>query len=103
VMGGIPGVAAILARVIGGVLQIWFGWRATFVLLVAFAVMIGSTAASLLPEPLREPIKTPSSLIAMGEMYRSVAVHRGFLANLAILTSAFIGLFAWISGAPVVM
>ena len=102
-MGAITGVAPIIAPVIGGVLQIWFGWRATFVLLVAFAVMIGSTAARLLPETLREPIKTPFSLIAMGEMYRSVAVHRGFLANLAILTSAFIGLFAWISGAPVVM
>jgi DHA1 family bicyclomycin/chloramphenicol resistance-like MFS transporter len=65
--------------------------------------MIGSIAARLLPETLREQIKTPFSLIAMGEMYCSIAVHRGFLANLAILTSAFIGLFAWISGAPVVM
>jgi DHA1 family bicyclomycin/chloramphenicol resistance-like MFS transporter len=102
-MGAITGVAPIIAPVIGGVLQVWFGWRASFVLLVAFAVMIGSIAARLLPETLREPINTPYSLIAMGEMYRSVAVHRGFLANLAILTSAFIGLFAWISGAPVVM
>src|SRR5215467_9103417 len=91
-MGAITGVAPIIAPVIGGVLQIWFGWRASFVLLVAFAVMIGSIAARLLPETLREPINTPYSLIAMGEMYRSVAVHR-----------AFIGLFAWISGAPVVM
>ena len=39
----------------------------------------------------------------MGVLYRSVAVHPGFLANLAILTAAFVGLFAWISGAPVVM
>jgi len=30
-------------------------------------------------------------------------VHPSFLANLAILTAAFVGLFAWISGAPVVM
>ena len=39
-MGAITGVAPIIAPVIGGVLQIWFGWRATFVLLVAFAVML---------------------------------------------------------------
>jgi DHA1 family bicyclomycin/chloramphenicol resistance-like MFS transporter len=102
-MGAITGVAPIVAPVIGGGLQIWFGWRATFVLLVAFAALIGVVAARLLPETLRETTKEPFSLGTMSEMYRSVAVHRGFLAYLAILTSAFIGLFAWISGAPVVM
>ena len=39
----------------------------------------------------------------MGALYKSVVVHRGFLANLGIVTMSFIGLFAWISGAPVVM
>jgi DHA1 family bicyclomycin/chloramphenicol resistance-like MFS transporter len=92
-----------VAPVIGGALQTFFGWRATFVLLVICALVIGATAARLLPETLRERPKTAFSLRAMGAMYRSVAVHRGFLAYLAILTAAFIGLFAWISGAPVVM
>jgi MFS transporter, DHA1 family, multidrug resistance protein len=102
-MGAITGVAPIVAPVIGGALQIWFGWRATFVLLLLFAGLIGSIAARLLPETLREPIKTPFSLVTMAMLYRSVMVHRGFLANLAILTVSFVGLFAWISGAPVVM
>jgi MFS transporter, DHA1 family, multidrug resistance protein len=102
-MGAITGVAPIVAPVIGGALQIWFGWRATFVLLLLFAGLIGSAAARLLPETLREPIKTPFSLVTMAILYRSVMVHRGFLANLAILTMSFVGLFAWISGAPVVM
>ena len=39
----------------------------------------------------------------MGALYRSVLTHRGFLANLAILATTFVGLFAWVSGAPVVM
>jgi DHA1 family bicyclomycin/chloramphenicol resistance-like MFS transporter len=39
----------------------------------------------------------------MAGLYRSVIVHRGFLANLGIMTTSFIGLFAWVSGAPVVM
>jgi DHA1 family bicyclomycin/chloramphenicol resistance-like MFS transporter len=102
-MGAITGVAPIVAPVIGGGLQIWFGWRATFVLLVILAGIIGATAARLLPETLREPVKTSFSFSAMSAMYRSVVVHHGFLANLAILTVAFVGLFAWISGAPVVM
>jgi DHA1 family bicyclomycin/chloramphenicol resistance-like MFS transporter len=102
-MGAITGVAPIVAPVIGGGLQTFFGWRATFVLLVICALVIGATAARLLPETLRERPKTPFSLRAMTTLYRSVAVHRGFLANLAILTASFVGLFAWISGAPVVM
>jgi DHA1 family bicyclomycin/chloramphenicol resistance-like MFS transporter len=102
-MGAITGVAPIVAPVIGGGLQTFFGWRATFVLLVICALVIGATAARLLPETLRERPKTPFSLRAMIALYRSVAVHRGFLANLAILTTSFVGLFAWISGAPVVM
>jgi MFS transporter, DHA1 family, multidrug resistance protein len=102
-MGAITGVAPIVAPVIGGALQMFFGWRSTFVLLVICALVIGATAARLLPETLRERPKTPFSLRAMSVLYRSVAMHAGFLANLAILTAAFVGLFAWISGAPVVM
>ncbi len=102
-MGAITGVAPIVAPVIGGALQTFFGWRATFVLLVMVAVVVGATAARLLPETLRERPKTPFSLRAIGAMYGSVVVHRGFLAYLAILTVTFVGLFAWISGAPVVM
>ena len=36
-------------------------------------------------------------------LYPSVLMHRGFLANLGILTTTFVGLFAWVSGAPIVM
>jgi len=102
-MGAITGVAPIVAPVIGGGLQTFFGWRATFVVLVICALVIDATAARLLPETLRERPKTAFSLREMAGLYRSVAVHPGFLANLAILTASFVGLFAWISGAPVVM
>ena len=64
-------------------------------------MVVGAAAALLLPETLRQR-QAPFSLRAMGGLYRSVLVHRGFLANLGILT-AFVGLFAWIAGAPFVM
>jgi MFS transporter, DHA1 family, multidrug resistance protein len=102
-MASITGVAPIVAPVIGGSLQIWFGWRANFVLLVLFACVIGLMAALRLPETLRHPIKTPFSLVAMTKLYSSVAMHRGFLSHLAILTLGVAGLFAWLSGAPIVM
>jgi DHA1 family bicyclomycin/chloramphenicol resistance-like MFS transporter len=102
-MGAITGFAPIIAPMIGGVLQTVVGWRSIFVLLLAFAVASGAMAAWLLPETLRERTPGRFSPAAMGALYRSVLVHRGFLANLGILTTSFIGLFAWVSGAPIVM
>src|SRR5580698_4634856 len=102
-MGSITAFAPIVAPAIGGVLQTAFGWRATFYVLVVFALFAGSAAALLLPETLRQRASGPFSLSAMGGLYRSVLAHRGFLANLGILVTTFVGLFAWIAGAPFVM
>jgi DHA1 family bicyclomycin/chloramphenicol resistance-like MFS transporter len=102
-MGSITAFAPIVAPMIGGVLQTFFGWRAIFLLLLIFSVVSAGVAARLLPETLKERTPGPFSFAAMGALYRSVLAHRGFLANLGILTTTFIGLFAWVSGAPVVM
>jgi len=102
-MGSVTAFAPIVAPVIGGVLQTLFGWRASFILLVLFALAAGSAAARLLPETLRQRTPGPFSLAAMAALYGSVLSHRGFLAYLGILTTTFVGLFAWISGASIVM
>jgi len=102
-MGAITAFAPIVAPTIGGLLQTVFGWRATFVLLVIFAALAGSIAARLLPETLRKPEGGRFSIAKMIALYPAVLVHRGFLANLGILTTTFVGLFAWVSGAPIVM
>jgi len=102
-MGSITAFAPIVAPAIGGVLQVAFGWRASFILLVIFALCAGAIAARLLPETLKERTPGPFSFGAMAVLYRSVLVHRGFVANLGILSASFVGLFAWVSGASVVM
>jgi MFS transporter, DHA1 family, multidrug resistance protein len=102
-MGSITAFAPIVAPMIGGVLQTAFGWRSCFFLLISFAVIAGAAATFLLPETLKKRTGGPVSLAAMGALYKSVLVHRGFLANLGIITTSFIGLFAWVSGAPMVM
>jgi MFS transporter, DHA1 family, multidrug resistance protein len=102
-MGAVTAFAPIVAPTIGGLLQTMFGWRATFVLLVIFAGVAGSVATLLLPETLRQRATEPFSFARMLALYPSVLAHRGFLANLGIMTTTFIGLFAWVSGAPIVM
>jgi MFS transporter, DHA1 family, multidrug resistance protein len=71
--------------------------------LVIFAGVAGSVATLLLPETLRQRATEPFSFARMLALYPSVLAHRGFLANLGIMTTTFIGLFAWVSGAPIVM
>jgi MFS transporter, DHA1 family, multidrug resistance protein len=102
-MGSIQAFAPILAPVIGGVLQTAFGWRASFILLVIIAVLAGSATARLLPETLHKPTPGPFSFAAMGRLYRSVLEHRSFLAHVGIMITTFVGLYAWVSGASVVI
>jgi DHA1 family bicyclomycin/chloramphenicol resistance-like MFS transporter len=102
-MGSITAFAPVVAPVIGGALQMAFSWRASFVFLMIFALFAAAAAAQFLPETLRQRATGPFSLGAMGALYRSVLSHRGFLAHLVILSTTFVGLFAWISGAPIVM
>src|SRR6516164_40202 len=93
-VASITGFVPVIAPVIGGALQIWFGWRANFVALLLFAVVIGSIAGLRVPETLRHPIKTPFSFIGVAVEYRSVARHRGFFSHLVILTLGIAGIFA---------
>jgi MFS transporter, DHA1 family, multidrug resistance protein len=102
-MGSIQALAPILAPVIGGVLQTVFGWRASFILLVIFALSVGTATARLLPETLHKPTPGPFSLATMGRLFASVLAHRGFLAHLGIVITTFVGLYAWVSGSSIVI
>jgi MFS transporter, DHA1 family, multidrug resistance protein len=102
-MGSISAFAPIVAPMIGGVLQTAFGWRASFLLMGAAAVVAIFMAGRLLPETLRRRVPEPFSLPYLIRSYGSLLRHRAFLAYLGLITVSYAGLFAWISGAPVVL
>jgi len=102
-MGAISGFAPIAAPMIGGVLETGFGWRASFIVMAALGAVAIIVVAQLLPETLRKPTAGPISLSFMGRSYAAVLRQGDFLAYLGILTISFAGLFAWISGAPVIL
>jgi DHA1 family bicyclomycin/chloramphenicol resistance-like MFS transporter len=102
-IGSVMAFAPIIAPAIGGVLQTAFGWRSTFIFLTVFAAVSGSLAARFLPETLRQPTAGPVSLRGMARLYRSVLVHRSFLAHLGILTTTYVGLLVWVSAASVLI
>src|SRR5262249_30460264 len=91
-MGAITGVAPIVAPVIGGGLQTFFGWRASFVLLLVFAAVVGLTTVQLLPETLREPVKTPFFSAHDG---RDVPFGRG-ASRLSCLSGDFDSGLCWL-------
>jgi MFS transporter, DHA1 family, multidrug resistance protein len=103
-MGSISATAPIVAPMIGGVLQAGFGWRANFVCMSVGGLIALLVAARLLPETLRPSNRASSlSFFSMVRGYGAVARHRGFLVYLGIITTTYAGLFAWVSGASVVL
>lgn len=102
-IGSISAFAPIVAPMIGGILQTAFGWRANFVAMGAVALIAVIVAVRLLPETLRRRAIEPISWRSLPHSYGAVLQHRGFLAYLGILTAGYAGLFAWISGASVVL
>jgi DHA1 family bicyclomycin/chloramphenicol resistance-like MFS transporter len=102
-MSSISAFGPIVAPMIGGVFQTAFGWRASFIFMGCAAVIAAAVAARLLPETLRRRSGAPVSLWSMVGGFGSVLRHRGFVVYLGILTASYAGLFAWVSGASVVL
>ena len=71
--------------------------------MTAAAIVTLVVAARLLPETVRRRSGEPTSLYALVRGFGVVLRHRGFVVYLGILTLSYAGLFAWISGASVVL
>jgi len=91
-------LAPIAAPIIGGVLQTAFGWRASFFLLMAFALAAILIVWRWLPETNKQPSPEPLSPVSIIRSFGSFLPNASFRAHLAIVTFSYMGLFAWISG-----
>jgi DHA1 family bicyclomycin/chloramphenicol resistance-like MFS transporter len=102
-MAAVMALAPLVAPLIGGVVQTYFGWRANFVVLTVFGAGSAALVWMLLAESLRKHVPEPVSMASVAGAYRTFLAHRAFLANVGILACAFGGLFAWISAAAFVL
>ena len=102
-IGSVMALAPVLAPILGGLIQTGFGWRATFLTLVAAGLAGSAIVWSLLPETLSTRAAEPVSIASMLRSYRVVARNRAYLAYLAITSASYAGLFAWISGSAFVL
>jgi DHA1 family bicyclomycin/chloramphenicol resistance-like MFS transporter len=101
-MATVMALAPVIAPVFGGVLQILFGWRASFVALTATGLLIALAIWLLLPETL-ERRGHPLSVSGLLRSYRDFLSDRSFLAHVGLAVFVFAGLFAWISGSSFVL
>lgn len=100
-IGAALAISPAVAPMIGGYLQMGFGWRAGFAFLVVFGVIVTVAAYRLLGETL----PPPPDRRARGGMiagYRGIVADRGFWAYVLVIAFVFSGLMAYTVGSPFV-
>ena len=103
VIGAVMALAPVVAPVVGGIMQSAFGWRGIFVTQsVAGAAMV-AVVWFLLPETLKQRAAERISMASIWASYRIVARNPVYLAYLAMCSTIYAGLFAWLSGAAFVL
>jgi DHA1 family bicyclomycin/chloramphenicol resistance-like MFS transporter len=102
-MAAIMALAPLVAPLVGGVLQTWFGWRSNFLALCCFGATAWCMVWFLLPETLRQRAPEPFSLGSILRSYRRFLANRSFVVHLGIAVCCMAGLFAWISTAAFVL
>lgn len=99
-MSMMMGFMPIVAPLIGGALLTAFGWRAGFLFQCAIGALAGILVWRFIPET-HAPARIAVPAIVAN--YRLIAGSPMFLANLAIGSLAYSGLFAWIAGSSFVI
>jgi DHA1 family bicyclomycin/chloramphenicol resistance-like MFS transporter len=102
-MGSIMGVTPIIAPVLGGFLQVGFGWRSIFATMAAGGLVLALLAAFLVPETNRFRDKAHLSPGAILRSYGVVLKDRAYRGYVALLALSYAGLFAFISASSFVM
>ncbi len=95
-------VAPMLGPVIGGYLDVWFGWRAGFVFVTAFGLLVLAGAAYRLGETHRPPDHGVSAGVYAASLLQLLRMPAfcGYAFFVGFTSSIF---FAFLSGSPYVM
>jgi MFS transporter, DHA1 family, multidrug resistance protein len=100
-MGAIMSFAPVVAPLLGGVVQAWYGWRANFLVIAAIGIAATVVVWLSLPETLRPA--EPMSCVGVWQRYHALLNDRLFRAHLGVAACSYAGLFAWISGSAFIL
>jgi len=102
-MGMVMALAPAFGPILGGFLEVWFGWRANFLLVSAVALVLLAATLAILPETnqWKSPDATrPGRLLGN---YRSLLRHRSYVGYVLIVAFTYSGIFSFISGSSFVL
>ncbi|MDQ6859986.1 MAG: multidrug effflux MFS transporter [Verrucomicrobiota bacterium] len=94
-------VAPAVAPVLGGWLQLWFGWRSVFWFLAIFSAGLCIWSAVGLPETLHPERRQPLNPSFLARSYFRTLTHGRFLAVSFAAAFNFTAVFLYITSAPV--
>ncbi|MBM3570758.1 MAG: multidrug effflux MFS transporter, partial [Alphaproteobacteria bacterium] len=92
-----------LGPVLGGLLQVWAGWRANFVVLAVAGAILLALCAWLAAETNRNPDARALAPGRMARNYATLLTDRVFLGYTLAFAANFSALFAYLTGAPFVL
>ena len=93
-------IAPAVAPVIGGWLEVYFGWRSVFVFLAGISFLILVLALKFLPESLPVEQRQPLHLGTILKTYWKVGAHGPFILQSLGIAMMFGGFSVYISTAP---
>lgn len=94
------GLAPAMAPLIGGWLQIGFGWRSVFVFLLSVGALLWIVVYLRLPESLPPAARQPLHLPTMLRNYKAALRNRQFLLLAVSLGTGFSGFALYVAAAP---
>jgi len=94
-------LAPMIAPLLGGWLQTWFGWRAVFALLVFLSGALWLACWKFLPETLPEHRRQSLRVDYLASAYRSLLGAPSFLLICGALAFNFAAFFIYVLSAPV--
>jgi DHA1 family bicyclomycin/chloramphenicol resistance-like MFS transporter len=94
-------IAPVVAPVLGGWLQVWFGWRSIFYFMAGLAAIILVCCHRFLPETLSNENRQPLEIAYLARSYWKVLTQPAFMMACGSMAFTSAGFFIYIVGAPV--
>ena len=93
-------IAPAIAPIIGGYLQVWFGWRAIFLFLMGSGALVWLASYKYLPETLPIAQRQPLTPLPLLRSYAEVLSYLPFVMLSLALAACFGGMFLYVLSAP---
>ena len=97
------GLVPLFGPLIGGILTVWFGWRATFAFLLGFSLVVLAAVWFVLAETNRNPDPAATNVRRLAANARAILGNPTFIGYSLCVTFSYCGLFSFLSASSFVI